>query len=191
MRRLAPHADYLALNVSSPNTPGLRDLQAVEPLRELVAAVREELAALGLERPVLVKIAPDLADEDVDAIADLALELGLAGVIATNTTVDRSGLASRDVPPAGGISGPPLKARSLAVLERLRARAGGALVLVSVGGIETADDAWERLQAGATLVQAYTGFVYGGPGWARRVNRGLAERIRAMPPAGVEPASRA
>ena len=124
VRRLAAHADYLALNVSSPNTPGLRDLQAVEPLRALVAAVREELAALGLERPVLVKIAPDLADEDVDAIADLALELGLAGVIATNTTVDRSGLASPGVPPEGGISGPPLAARSLAVLRRLRAQGG-------------------------------------------------------------------
>ena len=92
VRRLAAHADYLALNVSSPNTPGLRDLQAVEPLRGLVAAVREELAALGLARPLLVKIAPDLADEDVDAIADLALELGLDGIIATNTTVDRAGL---------------------------------------------------------------------------------------------------
>jgi dihydroorotate dehydrogenase len=192
VRRLAPLADYLALNVSSPNTPGLRDLQAVEPLRGLVAAVQEELAALGLERPVLVKIAPDLADEDVDAVADLALELGLAGIIATNTTVDRSGLATRDVPPEGGISGPPLKARSLAVLRRLRARAGDRLVLVSVGGIESAEDAWERLQAGATLVQAYTGFVYGGPAWPRRVNRELARRMRAsMPPAGVEPASRA
>ena len=191
VRRLAAHADYLALNVSSPNTPGLRDLQAVEPLRALVAAVREELAALGLERPVLVKIAPDLADEDIDAIADLALELGLAGVIATNTTVDRSGLASPGVPPEGGISGPPLAARSLAVLRRLRARAGDALVLVSVGGVESADDVWERLQAGATLVQAYTGFVYGGPGWPRRVNRELARRLRATPPAGVEPASRA
>ena len=191
VRRLAAHADYLALNVSSPNTPGLRDLQAVEPLRALAAAVQEELAALGLERPVLVKIAPDLADEDVDAIADLALELGLAGVIATNTTVDRSGLASPGVPPEGGISGPPLAARSLAVLRRLRARAGDALVLVSVGGVESADDVWERLQAGATLVQAYTGFVYGGPGWPRRVNRELARRLRATPPAGVEPASRA
>jgi dihydroorotate dehydrogenase len=178
--------------VSSPNTPGLRDLQAVEPLRGLVAAVREELAALGLERPVLVKIAPDLADEDVDAVADLALELGLAGIIATNTTVDRGGLASGGVPPEGGISGAPLKARSLAVLRRLRARAGDGLVLVSVGGIGSAEDAWERLQAGATLVQAYTGFVYGGPGWPRRVNRELARRRRAsMPPAGVEPASRA
>ena len=193
VRRLAAHADYLALNVSSPNTPGLRDLQAVEPLRGLVAAVREELAALGLERPVLVKIAPDLADEDVDAIADLATELGLDGIIATNTTVDRSGLASTGVPPEGGISGAPLKARSLAVLERLRARAGDGLVLVSVGGIEDAEDAWARLRAGATLVQAYTGFVYGGPGWARRVNRDLAAKMRAAeaPPAGVEPASRA
>jgi dihydroorotate dehydrogenase len=193
VRRLAAHADYLALNVSSPNTPGLRDLQAVEPLRGLVAAVREELAALGLERPVLVKIAPDLADEDVDAIADLATELGLDGIIATNTTVDRSGLASTGVPPEGGISGAPLKARSLAVLERLRARAGDGLVLISVGGIEDAEDAWARLRAGATLVQAYTGFVYGGPGWARRVNRDLAAKMRAAeaPPAGVEPASRA
>ncbi len=191
VRALAAHADYLALNVSSPNTPGLRDLQAVAPLRALVGAVREELAALGLERPVLVKIAPDLADEDVDAIADLALELGLAGIIATNTTVDRAGLAAQDVPPEGGISGAPLKARSLAVLRRLRERAGDGLVLVSVGGVESADDAWERLQAGATLVQAYTAFVYGGPGWPRRVNRELAKRMRATPPAGVEPASRA
>ena len=177
------HADYLVLNVSSPNTPGLRDLQAVEPLRGLVAAVREELAALGLERPVLVKIAPDLADEDVDAIADLALELGLAGIIATNTTVARSGLRSRDVPAAGRhLRRAAEGARSLAVLRRLRARAGDGLVLVSVGGIEDADDAWERLQAGATLVQAYTGFVYGGPGWPRRVNRELARRMRADAP---------
>jgi dihydroorotate dehydrogenase len=192
VRRLAPMADYLALNVSSPNTPGLRDLQAVEPLRGLVTAVQQELAALGLERPVLVKIAPDLADEDVDAVADLAVELGLAGIIATNTTVERAGLVTPGVPPEGGISGAPLKARSLAVLHRLRSRAGDGLVLVSVGGIESAEDAWERLQAGATLVQAYTGFVYGGPGWPRRVNRELARRLRAQtPPAGVEPASRA
>ena len=192
-RRLAVYADYLALNVSSPNTPGLRDLQAVEPLRGLVAAVREELAELGLERPLLVKIAPDLADEDVDAIADLALELGLAGIIATNTTVARAGLKTPGVPAGGGISGAPLKARSLAVLRRLRARTGDGLVLVSVGGIESAQDVWERLQAGATLVQAYTAFVYGGPLWPRRVNRELAALMRAaaMPPAGVEPASRA
>ena len=192
-RRLAVFADYLALNVSSPNTPGLRDLQAVGPLRDLVAAVREELSALGIERPLLVKIAPDLADEDVDAIADLALELGLAGIIATNTTVSRAGLRTQGVPPEGGISGAPLKARSLAVLQRLRARAGEELVLISVGGVESAADVLERLRAGATLVQAYTGFVYGGPLWAHRVNRELAVLMRgaAMPPAGVEPASRA
>ena len=190
--RLAPVADYLVLNVSSPNTPGLRDLQAVEPLRGIVAAVREALAELGLERPVLVKIAPDLADEDVDAIADLALELALDGIVATNTTVSRTGLRSRDVPAAGGVSGAPLRARSLEVLRRLRSRTGDRLVLVSAGGVESADDVWERLQAGATLVQSYTGFVYGGPGWPRRVNRDLARRLRAAtPPAGVEPASRA
>ena len=190
--RLAPLADYLVLNVSSPNTPGLRDLQAVEPLRGIVAAVRVALAGLGLERPLLVKIAPDLADEDVDAIADLALELALDGIVATNTTVSRAGLRSRDVPAAGGVSGAPLRARSLEVLRRLRSRSGDRLVLVSAGGVESADDVWERLQAGATLVQSYTGFVYGGPGWPRRVNRDLARRLRAAtPPAGVEPASRA
>jgi dihydroorotate dehydrogenase len=105
--------------------------------------------------------------------------------------VRRDGLRSSGVPPEGGISGAPLKARSLAVLERLHARAGGRLVLVSVGGVESADDVWQRLRAGATLVQAYTGFVYGGPAWPRRVNRELARRMKAMPPAGVEPASRA
>ena len=156
-------------STSPPRTrPGLRDLQAVEPLRGIVAAVREALAELGLERPVLVKIAPDLADEDVDAIADLALELALDGIVATNTTVGRTGLRSAGVPAAGGVSGAPLRARSLEVLRRLRATTGDRLVLVSAGGVESADDVWERLQAGATLVQSYTGFVYGGPGWPRK-----------------------
>ena len=117
--------------------------------------------------PLLVKIAPDLADADIDAIADLALELGLDGIIATNTTIARTGLATPDAAVAalgaGGLSGAPLKARALAVLRRLRARVGDRLVLIAVGGIETADDAWERIRAGATLVQAYTGFIYGGP----------------------------
>ena len=178
-RALAPLADYVAVNVSSPNTPGLRDLQAVERLRPILAAV---LGAAGAT-PVLVKIAPDLSDEDVDAVADLALELGLAGVIATNTTISRDGLATpaADVEAlgAGGVSGAPLKARSLAVLRRLRARAGDPLVLVAAGGIEDADDAWERIAAGATLVQLYTGFVYGGPGTPARIARALAERARA------------
>jgi dihydroorotate dehydrogenase len=180
---LAVHADYLVINVSSPNTPGLRDLQAVGALREIVAAVRE---GLGEHRvPLLVKIAPDLADEDVDAIADLALELELDGLIATNTTIKREGL--RDAAPAeGGLSGRPLKARSLEVLRRLHARVGDRLTLISVGGVESADDVVERLRAGATLVQAYTAFIYGGPLWPSRVQRDLARRLRE---AGFEPAT--
>jgi dihydroorotate dehydrogenase len=178
-------ADYVVVNVSSPNTPGLRDLQAAGRLKPVLVAVREALdAAAGARRvPLLVKIAPDLADPDVDAVADLAVELGLDGIIATNTTVSRDGLAT---PPAevaaagaGGLSGPPLGPRALEVLRRLRERAGDRLVLIAAGGIETPDDARERLAAGATLVQAYTGFIYGGPLWPRRMHAGLARRARA------------
>ena len=182
-RAVAAVADYVVVNVSSPNTPGLRDLQAADRLRPVLVAVRAALdvAAPGRRVPLLVKIAPDLADADVDAVADLALELGLDGIIATNTTVSRAGLASPAAEVAaagaGGLSGPPLRARSLAVLRRLHARAGDRLVLIAAGGIETPDDAWERLQAGATLVQAYTAFVYGGPLWPRRMHAGLARRL--------------
>ena len=184
-RAVAAVADYVVVNVSSPNTPGLRDLQATERLRPVLVAVREALdaAAAGRRVPLLVKIAPDLADADVDAVADLAVELGLDGIIATNTTISRDGLASPAAEVAaagaGGLSGPPLRARALAVLRRLRARAGDRLVLIAAGGIETPDDAWARLQAGATLVQAYTGFIYGGPLWPRRMHAGLARRTRA------------
>jgi dihydroorotate dehydrogenase len=183
-RAVAGVADYVVVNVSSPNTPGLRDLQAAGRLRPVLVAVREALDAAvpGRRVPLLVKIAPDLADTDVDAVADLALELGLDGIIATNTTISRAGLAS---PPAevtaagaGGLSGPPLRDRALAVLVRLRARTGDRLVLIAAGGIETPDDAWARLRAGATLVQAYTGFIYGGPLWPRRMHAGLARRAR-------------
>lgn len=183
-RAVAAVADYVVVNVSSPNTPGLRDLQATGRLKPVLVAVRAALdaAVCGRRVPLLVKIAPDLADADVDAVADLALELGLDGIIATNTTVSRTGLASTEAEVAaagaGGLSGPPLRARSLAVLRRLHARAGDRLVLIAVGGIETPDDAWERLRAGATLVQAYTGFVYGGPLWPRRMHAGLARRMR-------------
>src|SRR5690606_8422648 len=155
--RLAPYADYLVVNVSSPNTPGLRDLQAVEKLRPILLAVREA-AARVTERPppLLVKIAPDLSDADVDAVADLALDVRLDGIIATNTTVSRAGLRAPDAVVRacgpGGLSGPPLAARALEVLRRLRARVGDRLVLVAVGGIEDADDAWERVLAGASLV---------------------------------------
>jgi dihydroorotate dehydrogenase len=181
--RLAALADYLVVNVSSPNTPGLRSLQAVERLRPLLSAVREAADRVSERRvPLLVKIAPDLADADVDAVAGLALELGLDGIVATNTTVGRDGLVSDpgqvEAAGAGGLSGAPLRRRSLEVLERLRDRTGDRLVLVSAGGVESADDAWERIRAGATLVQGYTGLIYGGPLWPHAVNRGLAARLR-------------
>jgi dihydroorotate dehydrogenase len=177
-RLVADVADYVVVNVSSPNTPGLRDLQSADKLRPLLAAVRSALDQASPRRrvPLLVKIAPDLADADVDAVADLALDLGLDGIIATNTTISRDGLhdsaAVADAGP-GGLSGAPLKARALEVLRRLDARAGDRLVLIAAGGIETADDARDRLAAGATLLQAYTAFIYEGPGWPRRVQKGL------------------
>ncbi|WP_329524387.1 quinone-dependent dihydroorotate dehydrogenase [Streptomyces jietaisiensis] len=185
--RLAPHADYLVVNVSSPNTPGLRNLQATQALRPLLTAVREaaDRAVTGRRVPLLVKIAPDLADEDVDAVADLAVELGLDGIIATNTTVAREGLGLRADPSVtaetGGLSGAPLKERSLEVLRRLHARVGDRVTLVGVGGIEDAEDAWRRILAGATLVQGYSAFIYQGPFWARGIHKGLAARLRSSP----------
>lgn len=181
---LAPHADYLVVNVSSPNTPGLRNLQAVEMLKPLLEAVRSAMDRSCKERhvPLLVKIAPDLADEDIDAVADLALALKLDGLVATNTTIARTALETDEARlseiGAGGLSGQPLALRSLAVLRRLRARVGDRLLLISVGGISTAEDAFERILAGATLVQGYTGFVYGGPLWPSRVRNELAELVR-------------
>jgi dihydroorotate dehydrogenase len=187
-RALALVADYLVVNVSSPNTPGLRNLQEVSRLRPLLRAVRATLDEVadgaGAARvPLLVKIAPDLADGDIDEIADLAVELGLDGMIATNTTIARTGLTTPaeqvEAIGAGGLSGAPLKTRSLEVLSRLYARVGDRLTLVGVGGIESADDAWDLIAAGATLVQGYSGFIYGGPLWPARIHRGLAERARA------------
>lgn len=184
---LAVHADYLVVNVSSPNTPGLRNLQATAALRPLLSAVREaaDRTVPGRRVPLLVKIAPDLADEDVDAVADLAVELGLDGIIATNTTIAREGLGLRSAPgtvqETGGLSGAPLKARSLEVLRRLYARVGDRLTLVGVGGIEDAEDAWQRILAGATLVQGYSAFIYQGPFWMRAVHKGLAARLAASP----------
>ena len=131
--------------------------------------------------PVLVKIAPDLADTDIDDIADLAVELGLAGIVATNTTVSREGLRTPGVDQlgSGGISGPPLTHRAGEVLRRLYGRVGDRLALISVGGIETVDDAWDRITAGASLLQGYTGFIYGGGLWAKHIHDGLADRLRA------------
>jgi dihydroorotate dehydrogenase len=174
-RLVGPLAAYLVVNVSSPNTPGLRNLQAVESLRGILSAVLAETST-----PVLVKIAPDLADTDVDEIADLAVELGLAGIVATNTTVARDGLHTPGVDRlgSGGISGRPLAQRSAEVLRRLYGRVGDRLTLISVGGIETVDDAWDRITAGASLLQGYTGFIYGGGLWAKHIHDGIAVRLR-------------
>ena len=183
---LAPYADYLVVNVSSPNTPGLRDLQAVDRLEPILRAVRrraDEVTQAHRDRPVplLVKIAPDLDDDDVLAVADLARAVGLDGVIATNTTISRDGLATDPARVAavgaGGLSGPPLAARSLAVLRLLADRAGDALTLVAAGGITTAADAQQRLDSGATLLQAYTAFVYHGPRWPHRIVRALGAGV--------------
>ena len=183
-RELAPQADYLVVNVSSPNTPGLRRLQNIESLRPLLSAVGAAAdEAAGRHVPLLVKIAPDLSDDDVDDVARLALDLGLDGVIATNTTITREGLVTDPEKViacgVGGLSGAPLRRRSLEVLKRLRAGLGdGGPAIISVGGVESARDVHERLKAGATLVQGYTAFLYQGPFWAARINRRLARLLK-------------
>jgi dihydroorotate dehydrogenase len=173
-RLLAPVADYLAVNVSSPNTPGLRGLQEIDKLEPLLTAVKAEA---GLT-PVLVKIAPDLTDKAVDAVADLVMRIGLDGIIATNTTVARDGLltspAEVEAMGAGGLSGPPVAKRSSEIVRRLRARVGNDLCIIAVGGVTTAADVAARLRDGATLVQGYTAFLYEGPFWAARITRELA-----------------
>lgn len=175
-RLLAPVADYLAVNVSSPNTPGLRGLQQLERLAPLLSAVRDAAAAT----PVLVKIAPDLSDDEVRKVSGLVVELSLAGIIATNTTLSRHGLETAasvvEAAGAGGLSGAPLAERSLEVLRIIRSVLPAETCVISVGGVDTADDVAERLAAGATLVQGYTAFLYRGPLWAASINRGLARR---------------
>ena len=170
-RLLAPVADYLVVNVSSPNTPGLRGLQELDRLEPLLVAVAEEAGAV----PLLVKIAPDLGDEEIRHIAALVDRLGLAGVVATNTSTGRSGLQTPagDIAAMGdgGLSGPPVAARSLEVLRILRAALPADRCVISVGGVESAADLRERLAAGADLVQGYTAFLYRGPGWARALAR--------------------
>lgn len=184
-RALAPLADYLVLNVSSPNTPGLTRMQTVDRLGALVAGVREELRACDRagEVPLLIKLGPDLPNAEIEEIAEMAVQLELDGIVAVNTTVD-TGLARHSEAEiasqqhGGGVSGRPLKERALEVLRLLHARAGDRLTLISVGGVGDHLDVWERILAGASLVQAYTGFVYGGPLWPRRVNRGVARCLR-------------
>ena len=177
-RLLAPVADYLVVNVSSPNTPGLRGLQELDQLEPLLRAVKAECGST----PLLVKIAPDLTNDEVVRISELVVRLGLDGIIATNTTLSREGLkASKqaiDAAGAGGLSGAPLAARSLEVLAVIRTVVPAETCVISVGGIENAADVQKRIDAGATLVQGYTAFIYRGPTWAWEINRGLA-RIRA------------
>jgi dihydroorotate dehydrogenase len=183
-RAVAAHVAYLVVNVSSPNTPALRALQATAELRPLLTAVRDALTAAvpGRRVPLLVKISPDLSDAELDAIADLVLELGLEGIIATNTTLSRAGLRTPservEACGDGGLSGAPLAGRAFEVLRRLRDRVQDRVTLVSVGGIEDAEDVWQRLSAGATLVQIYTALIYEGPALVGRINAELAERAR-------------
>jgi dihydroorotate dehydrogenase len=174
-RLLAPVADYLVINVSSPNTPGLRGLQELDQLEPLLTAVKKASGAT----PLLVKIAPDLTDDQVTRIANLAVACGLDGIIATNTTLSRENLQT---PPdvvehmgAGGLSGPPLASRSLEILKIIRRAVPSDFCVISVGGVDSAADVHERLSAGATLVQGYTAFIYRGPFWASRINKSLRQ----------------
>lgn len=172
-RALAPLADYVAVNLSSPNTPGLRSLQEPEALERLLVAVRAEVKA----RPVFLKIAPDLSDEAIDAAVEVAMGTKIDGLICANTTLSRPfehPLAKE----AGGLSGAPLKAKSTAVVRRAFAKAQGRLPIIGVGGIFTGEDAWEKICAGASLVQLYTGFVYGGPSVVGQVLDTLEAKLR-------------
>jgi|AntAceMinimDraft_6_1070360.scaffolds.fasta_scaffold00227_15 dihydroorotate dehydrogenase len=178
---LAPHADYLVVNVSSPNTPGLRGLQEVGTLKPLLKAV----AAASGDTPLLVKISPDIDDKAVGDIAAVVMDLKLAGIIATNTTTSREGLVTRQDSVAtmgeGGLSGTPLKEASLRILTLLRQTLPREKAVISVGGISTGADVKDRLDAGATLVQAYTGFVYRGPLFAAHLTRELAGSVSGAP----------
>ena len=178
VRALAPLADYLVVNVSSPNTPGLRALQGREPLATLLAAVRA--ARAGRHPPLLLKIAPDLTEADKADIAEVALAGGADGLIVSNTTIARpAGLASPAAAQAGGLSGRPLFAPSTAVLADMYRLTGGRLPLIGVGGIASAEDAYAKIRAGASLLQLYTALVYQGPGLVVRIKQGLAQRLRA------------
>lgn len=167
-RLLASFADYVVVNVSSPNTPGLRDLQNIENLRPILKAVKLHTS----EKPLLVKIAPDLADEDVIEIAELVKELKLAGVVAVNTTLSRKQVAgSKFAEETGGLSGPMLAERAIEVLKLLREHLPSECAIISVGGVQTPEDYRRRLELGANLVQGYTAFVYEGPGWPKRLTK--------------------
>lgn len=179
---LYPYVDYFVVNVSSPNTPGLRELQEKEPLSRLLAELQTLNSRLAQPRPILLKIAPDLTDSQLDDILDIVQATGIAGLVATNTTISRAGLrtsaAELERIGAGGLSGAPLRARATEVIRYLRTKAGPALPIIAVGGIMTPADAQARMDAGADLIQLYTGFVYGGPSLPKRICRQLARAVR-------------
>lgn len=175
--------DYFTVNVSSPNTPGLRELQERKPLTKLLSALKEEAAKKPVNKPILLKIAPDLTDSQLEDIVEIVLETKVDGIIATNTTIDRSGLetpeAEIDQIGAGGLSGKPLTSRSTEVIRYIHQKSGGTIPIVGVGGIHSAEDALEKLNAGASLVQLYTGFVYEGPALIKKINQLIIEDARA------------
>ena len=173
--RLHAHADYLVVNISSPNTPGLRRLQDAEPLDRLLRACAARLRERGASKPLLVKLAPDLSPEALDEAVDVAIAAGVSGIVATNTTLSRAGVEGHPrAGEAGGLSGAPLEALATAVVRRCFARARGRVPIVGVGGVMDAQGAYAKIRAGAALVQVYTGLVYGGPTFVHRLNEGLA-----------------
>jgi dihydroorotate dehydrogenase len=176
VKAMAPVASYLTINISSPNTPGLRQLQDEGALNALLSAVKE--ARPKNAPPIFLKVAPDLGEGEPDQIVRVAMQHGVDGIIVANTTVSRPTLGSKHASEAGGLSGEPLKALALQALRDFRSASGGEIPLIGVGGIANADDAWERIMAGASLVQLYTSMVYQGPGIARRIALGLAERLK-------------
>jgi dihydroorotate dehydrogenase len=175
MRAFAPLADYLTINISSPNTIGLRRLQGRDMLANLLRACSLERAGWSVRKPILVKLAPDLSDEELEDALEVILEADMDGVIATNTTLARGGLRSKYGTETGGLSGSPLRVQSEAMLRKIVRRVNGRVPVVSVGGIMGLEDAKRRLEMGAALIQVYTGLVYGGPGWVRAMLQGLAE----------------
>lgn len=178
LEALHPFVDYFVLNVSSPNTPNLRELQEKEPLKKLLTAVKEANDAKATPKPILLKIAPDLTEGQLDDIVDIILETGISGIIATNTTLDRSNLVTSEQEVseigAGGLSGQPVKDKSTEVIRYLAKKSHNSFPIVGVGGIFTVKDAIEKLEAGASLVQVYTGMIYEGPSFIKRLNKGLA-----------------
>lgn len=182
LEALHPYVDYFVLNVSSPNTPNLRDLQEKEPLTKLLTAIKSANAQKAKPKPVLLKIAPDLTEGQLDDIIEIVGETGIDGVIATNTTIDRSSVKTdrdqADAAGAGGLSGKPLKERSTEVIRYLHDKSAGSFPIIGVGGIFNSDDAIEKLQAGASLVQVYSGLIYEGPGMVREIKKGLSRYFK-------------